>query len=179
MNRTGSSTLPPTKTKTCSTTSESHPTLPTNQSNLTKTGATPTAAVHAVTINYGGETLFNPSYLDNIPVDDVILFESHGDYRVFESTLSQPCAGKYSDASEYHLLNVDTAEPLWFFACPEEGICYCNQTSLFALNPGNCLGEFYKNARPTAISFSTFTPTRPVITYYSTIIVHPTDDSKH
>lgn len=174
VNRTGSSTQPPTKTKACSVTPElSH-------SNVTKTRATPTTAVHVVTINYGGKTLFNPSYLDDIPVGDAILFESHGDYKVFESTLSQPCAGKSDNASEYHLLSVDTTEPLWFFACPEEGLCHCNQTSLFALNPGNRLGEFYKNAPTMTITFSTLTTwIKPITTYTSIKVVYPTDDSKH
>lgn len=164
VNRTGSSTQPPTKTKACSVTPES------SHSNVTKTRATPTTAVHVVTINYRGKTLFNPSYLDDIPVGDAILFESHGDYKVFESTLSQPCAGKSDNVSEYHLLSVDTTEPLWFFACLGAGFCYCNQIFLFALNPGNCLGEFYKNALTTII----YILSGPIVTYTSITVVYLT-----
>ncbi|KAL4927725.1 uncharacterized protein BDV17DRAFT_265646 [Aspergillus undulatus] len=95
--------------------------------------------VHTVQVNGSFSGLFEPRQLHNIPVGDIISFQSHGIFQLINTTLENMCEVVHRSPTGTRLeYRVTGTEPAWFFGCPPMGYnCLCNQDTHFALNPGS------------------------------------------
>ncbi|EAS29988.2 uncharacterized protein CIMG_08734 [Coccidioides immitis RS] len=102
---------------------------------------------------------FEPNRL-NANIGDLVIFKFHGlNHTLTESSLDNPCKPLQQFDSGFHQFNpsnrsglmisfvVNSLEPRWFFCRQIDPTSHCHAGMVFALNPGDHMGEFLINAK--------------------------------
>lgn len=116
--------------------------------------------IHPVKVNFSSE-IFDEKHLDGIPIGDSVLFRFNGEFNLYNTTLEHPCAIKNkvqrNVLNPVYLFPVTTTAPVWFFACPADSDCYCDNRAHFALNAGHLREQYFSNAAATIVVIKTTT----------------------
>lgn len=113
--------------------------------------------------------LFEPDHL-NANIGDRITFHFRTlNHTLTQSTLHDPCLVTHQFDASFHQFNpteghelmltltVDSVDPRWYFCKQTHPVSHCHVGMIFAINPGEHMGEFRKNTRK-ASSLSGYAP---------------------
>ncbi|KAL4933512.1 cupredoxin domain-containing protein [Aspergillus undulatus] len=122
-------------------------------------GETDGQVIHRVSVGIEGSPTFVPNRL-NANLGDQIQFEFHNlNHTLTQSSLDKPCVsigGFDTGFNEYNpqdrdniivSLTVNSLDPQWFFCKQDRPFAHCHAGMVFALNPGDQMGTFLRNAR--------------------------------
>ncbi|KAJ5220860.1 uncharacterized protein N7469_009747 [Penicillium citrinum] len=141
------------------------------------------AEADAISLNFGDPTsnhhvlvgnsetmLFEPDHL-NANIGDRITFHFRTlNHTLTQSTLHNPCLVTHQFDASFHQFNpteghelvltltVDSVDPRWYFCKQTHPISHCHVGMIFAINPGEHMGEFRKNTRKASSLSGPFTP---------------------
>jgi plastocyanin len=116
-------------------------------------------STHHVTVGREGSLSFTPDRL-NANIGDRIIFNFHSvNHPLTQSSLEAPCSSIHQfdtgfiefnsdDRNDLSVgLTVNTLEPQWYYCRQRRAISHCHAGMIFALNPGNQMDQFRKNAK--------------------------------
>jgi plastocyanin len=120
--------------------------------------------VHQVIVGEDDSLLFTPNRL-NANIGDQITFSFRGlNHTLTQSSLENPCSplpqfdtgfGQFNPQQRNDIsitLTVNTLEPQWFFCKQNDPLSHCHAGMVFAINPGDKMEQFKKNARRASLA---------------------------
>ncbi|OAT07639.1 serine-threonine rich protein [Blastomyces gilchristii SLH14081] len=130
--------------------------------------------VHRVKVGGDGGNTFEPNRLNANLGDQMIFKFLHRNHTLTQSSLRHPCTSQHQLDTGFTQFNptgrtgtmvsftVNSLDPQWFFCRQTDPESHCHAGMVFALNPGDQMDEFLRNAKRESDHAAVSTITREV-----------------